>query len=240
MAIFTATPNPAAFGDRVNFDGRGSTHPNPAVGRIVLWEWDYDFNATNGFVPRLTGSTASRIYPSSPKTNYTVMLRVDDFGNFGFYTQGILIGKPTTPIIDRPAAARPGVKPVTTNMTPTFRWTADPATYDLELFRITGTSRVQVFPLVSLTTKTYTPTTPLTMGEYELIVTSRNNSFSSPSAAYRFLVGGMSGLAPTGNAFDVTPELPVGNGRWIFKVRTEGSTRAADGCRRRHSGSIHF
>ncbi len=224
VAIFTATPNPAAFGDRVNFDGRGSTHPNPAVGRIVLWEWDYDFNATNGFVPRLTGSTASRIYPSSPKTNYTVMLRVtDNFGNFGFYTQGILIGKPTTPIIDRPAAARPGVKPVTTDLTPTFRWTADPATYDLELFRITGTSRVQVFPLVSLTTKTYTPTTPLTMGEYELIVTSRNNSFSSPSAPYRFLVGGMSGLAPTGNTFDVTPKfrwgMVVGSSRYELKVR---------------------
>ncbi len=60
VAIFTATPNPAAFGDRVSFDGRGSTHPNPAVGTIVLWEWDYDFNSNNGFVPRLTGSVTSR------------------------------------------------------------------------------------------------------------------------------------------------------------------------------------
>ena len=224
VAIFTATPNPAAFGDRVSFDGRGSTHPNPAVGTIVLWEWDYDFNATNGFVPRLTGSTASRIYPSSPKTNYTVMLRVtDNFGNFGFFSREIVIGKPTTPVIDRPAAARPGVKPVTTDLTPTFRWTADPATYDLELFRITGTSRVPVFPLVSLTTKTYTPTTPLAMGEYELIVTSRNNSFSSPSAPYRFLVGGMSGLAPTGDTFDLTPKFRwnsvAGSSRYELQVR---------------------
>ena len=224
VAIFTATPNPAAFGDRVSFDGRGSTHPNPAVGTIVLWEWDYDFNATNGFIPRLTGSTTSRIYPSSAKTNYEVMLRVtDNFGNFGFYSRNIIIGKPTTPVIDRPAAARPGVKPVTTDLTPTFRWTADPATYDLELFRITSTGKVPVFPLVSMTTKTYTPTTPLTMGEYELIVTSRNNTFSSPSAPYRFIVGGMSGLAPTGNTFDLTPKFQwgavIGSSKYELKVR---------------------
>lgn len=224
VAIFTASPNPAAFGDRVAFDGRGSTHPNPAVGVIVLWEWDYDFNATNGFVPRLTGSTASRIYPSSAKTDYTVMLRVtDNFGNSGSFSRVIVIGRPTTPIIDRPAAARPGVKPVTTDLTPTFRWTADPATYDLELFKITNTGRVQVFPLVSLTTKTYTPTTPLTMGEYELIVTARNSSFSSPSAPYRFLVGGMSGLAPKGNTFDLTPKFSwgsvIGSSRYELQVR---------------------
>lgn len=224
VAIFTATPNPAAFGDVVTFDGRGSTHPNPAVGRIVLWEWDYDYNVANGFVPRLTGSTTSRIYPSSPKTNYQVMLRVtDNFGNFGFFSREIIIGRPTTPVIDRPAAAAPGQRPVTTDLTPTFRWTADPAIYDLELFRINGTSRTQVFPLVSLTAKTFTPTTPLALGEYELIVTARNNSFSSPSAPYRFNVVAMSGLAPTGNTFDLTPNFRWasvgGSSRYELKVR---------------------
>ena len=224
VAIFTATPNPAAFGDRVTFDGRGSTHPNPAVGSIVLWEWDYDFIATNGFVPRLTGSTTTRIYPTSTKTNYRVMLRVtDNFGNFGFFYRDITIGRPTPPVIDRPGVAAPGQKPVTTDLTPTFRWTADPATYDVELFRITGTGKVAVFPLVSLTAKTFTPTTPLALGEYELIVTARNNSFSSPSIPYRFIVAGMSGLAPTGNTFDLTPNFRwasiSGSSRYELQVR---------------------
>lgn len=224
VAIFTASPNPAAFGDRVTFDGRGSTHPNPAVGRIVLWEWDYDFVAANGFVSRLTGSTATRIYPSSSKTDYRVMLRVtDNFGNVGFFSRDIVIGRPTTPVIDRPGVAAPGQKPVTTDRTPTFRWSADPATYDVELFRISGTNRVQVFPLVSLTTKTYTPTTPLALGEYELIVTARNSSHASPSAPYRFIVAAMSGLAPTGNTFDLTPNFRWatinGSSRYELKAR---------------------
>jgi hypothetical protein len=224
VAIFTATPNPAGFGDRVMLDGRGSTHPNPAVGTIVRWEWDYDFNATNGFVPRLTGSTTSRIYPESPKTNYRVMLRVtDNFGNFGFFHRDIVIGRPTTPVIDRPAAAAPGQTPVTTDRTPTFRWTADPAIYDLELFRITPSGNVQVFPLLSLTEKTYTPTTSLAAGEYQLIVTARNNSLSSPSAPYRFIVASMTGLAPTGNTFDLTPNFRWasigGSSRYELQVR---------------------
>ena len=224
VAIFTASPNPAAFDDRVTFDGRGSTHPNPAVGRIVAWDWDFDYNVSNGFVPRLSGSTASRIYPSG-KTVYLVMLRVtDNFGNVGFSAATpIIIGQPTTPVIVRPAASAAGVKPVTTDLTPTFRWNADPATYDLELFRITSTGRVPVFPLVSLTTKTFTPTTPLTLGEYELIVTARNSSFSSPSAPYRFIVARMSGLAPTGNTFDLTPKFTwariAGSSRYELKAR---------------------
>lgn len=222
VAIFTATPNPAGFGDRVVFDGRGSTHPNPAIGRIVLWEWDFDFNSANGFVPRLTGSTTSTIYPESSKTSYRVMLRVtDNFGNFGFFHRDIIIGRPTTPVIDRPAAAAPGQKPVTTDRTPTFRWTADPATYDVQLRRLTPT--VQEFSLISLTAKTYTPTTPLELGEYQLTVTARNNSLSSSSAPYRFIVASMSGLAPTGNTFDLTPNFRwasiAGSSRYELQVR---------------------
>ncbi|MFO0999420.1 MAG: hypothetical protein U0936_03720 [Planctomycetaceae bacterium] len=229
VAIFTATPNPAASGDRVSFDGRGSTHPNPAVGRIVLWEWDYDYNASNGFIPRLTGSTVSRIFPAPTKPSYTVRLRVtDNFGNVGFSEKVVIFGKPTTPVIDRPGVAVSGQTTVTTDRTPTFRWTADPANYDLELFNVTTGSRVPVFPLVTLTTKTYTPVQPLALGKYELVVTARNSQFSSPSAPYAFSVVAMSSLSPSQkagdtNLFDLTPKFSWakinGSSRYELKVR---------------------
>ena len=217
VAIFTATPNPASFGDRVTFDGRGSTHPNPAVGSIVLWEWDYDFNSGNGFVPRLTGSVVTRTYPVSAKTNYIVRLRVtDNFGNTGFIDKVVVIGAPTKPEVDRPGT-------FTTDRTPTFRWSADPATYDVELFNVTTGTRVPVFPRISMTAKTYTPTTPLALGKYELVVTARNSNFSTSSDAYKFTVTNVFGLVPSRNIFDVTPKFSwngvPGSSRYELKVR---------------------
>ncbi len=217
VAIFTATPNPAAFGDQVTFDGRGSTHPNPAAGSIVSWEWDYDFNSNNGFVARLSGSVVTRTYPVSAKTNYIVRLRVtDNFGNTGFIDKVVVIGAPTKPVIDRPGT-------FTTDRTPTFRWSADPATYDVELFNVTTGTRVPVFPLVTMTTKTFTPTTPLALGKYELVVTARNSNFSTSSDTYRFNVTKMSGLKPAGSVFDITPKFSwnaiPGSSRYELKVR---------------------
>ena len=223
VAIFTATPNPAASGDRVAFDGRASTHPNPAVGRIVLWEWDYDFNASSGFIPRLTGSTVSRIFPAPTKPSYIVRLRVtDNFGNVGFSEKVVVFGRPTTPVINSPGVVFSGQTTVTTDRTPTFRWTADPANYDLELFNVTSGSEIPVFPLVTLTTKTYTPSQPLALGRYKLVVTARNSEFSSPSAPYFFSVVAMSSLAPSQkagdpNIFDLTPKFS-----W---AKINGSTR---------------
>lgn len=217
VAIFTATPNPASFGDPVTFDGRGSTHPNPAAGSIVLWEWDYDYNSNNGFVPRLTGSVVTRIYPVSAKTNYIVRLRVtDNFGNTGFLDKVVVIGAPAKPVIERPGV-------YTTDLTPTFRWSADPATYDLELFNVTNGGRVPVFPLVTLTARTFTPTTRLAFGQYELVVTARNSDFSTASDPFFFTVRKMVGLTPTTNIFDTTPKFSWiginGSSRYELKVR---------------------
>ena len=217
VAIFTASPNPAAFNDQVTFDGRGSTHPNPAAGSIVAWEWDYDFNSNNGFIPRLSGSVVTRTYPVSAKTNYIVRLRVtDNFGNTGFIDKVVVIGAPTKPVIESPSK-------FTTDRTPTFRWSANPATYDVELFNVTTGTRVPVFPLVTMSTKTFTPTTPLALGSYELVVTARNSTFSTSSDAYRFNVTKMSGLQPAGSIFDITPKFSwnaiPGSSRYELKVR---------------------
>jgi hypothetical protein len=180
VAIFTTTPNPAGFDDTITFDGRGSTHPNPAVGSIVLWEWDFDFNGS-AFVTRATGSRVTRKYPVG-KTEYIVALRVtDNFGNTDIELKTLRFDAPMSPVIVRPGT-------VTTDLTPTFRWTGDPGTYDLELFRINGTTEVPVFPLVTLTSQTFTPTSPLALGNYKLRITARNSNFTSPSVSHVFKV----------------------------------------------------
>jgi hypothetical protein len=215
VAIFTTTPNPAGFDDTITFDGRGSTHPNPAVGSIVLWEWDFDFNGS-AFVTRATGSRVTRKYPVG-KTEYIVALRVtDNFGNTDIELKTLRFDAPMSPVIVRPGT-------VTTDLTPTFRWTGDPGTYDLELFRINGTTEVPVFPLVTLTSQTFTPTSPLALGNYKLRITARNSNFTSPSVSHVFKVGTMYNLAPSGSIFDVTPKFSwgavPGSSRYELKVR---------------------
>jgi hypothetical protein len=41
IAVATANPNPAACGDNITFDGRGSDHAHPDI-RVVSWAWDLD------------------------------------------------------------------------------------------------------------------------------------------------------------------------------------------------------
>lgn len=69
VAAFTMTPLTATVGQRVDFDGMGSTDPD---GIIMAWDWDLDGNGTfetSGATPNHTYSAAGTV---------TVRLRVTD------------------------------------------------------------------------------------------------------------------------------------------------------------------
>jgi len=216
-ANFTANPNPAGRNEVVTFDGRASAHPNAATGSIVKWEWDFDWNPTN-LAPSLpltdpnynpteyftldaVGSTTTHKYTDLVRTIYTVRLIVtDNFGNKGFIDKTVVVGVPTKPIILRPYA-------VTTDLTPEIRWQASPATYRLQLFNVTSGSRVVVLDLNNLSAASYTPSSNLTAGRYEVIVTARNSSGSTASDSYFFDITRLALTSPVGATFDTTPNF---------------------------------
>ncbi len=71
VANFTVTPNPAACGQVVGFDGSASY---ASSGRsIVLYEWDFDYNGN--FTTDAVGSMVAHSYPLG---TYTAALRVTD------------------------------------------------------------------------------------------------------------------------------------------------------------------
>ncbi|MDX6656438.1 MAG: hypothetical protein QOH62_1231 [Solirubrobacteraceae bacterium] len=72
IASFTATPNPAAPGDTVQFDASGTHDP---VGNIVKYEWDLDGNGT---FETDTGSTPAASHVYATRGAYPVSLRVTD------------------------------------------------------------------------------------------------------------------------------------------------------------------
>lgn len=211
VAIFTANPNPAGLNELVTFDGRGSTHSNPQQGSIVAWYWDFDFNPTgaavnpadpyDGFTQDATGSTATRTYTDGSRTNYTVRLIVQDNNNvLSYIDQVVVVGIPTKPVIQRPFA-------VTSDLTPEIRWTASPATYRLQLFNVSTGTRVSVLDRTGLTAKSFTPTTALAAGQYEVVVTATNASGSSVSDSWFFSVVRMNLTSPVGPTFDITPKF---------------------------------
>ena len=217
IAIFTATPNPAGLSQPVTFNGTASTHPNPATGRIVSWEWDFDYTLENGFTPDAVGSTVTHSFTDVNRTSYTVRLVVtDNFGVSDLIDQVITIGLPTKPIIQRPGL-------VTTDRTPLFRWTADPTIYRLQLFNVTSGTRVSVLNLTNLTATTYTPATNLALGRYELVITSINGSGGTPSDSYLFRVAPVTLSGPLNNTFDLTPVFNwsniAGSSRYELRVR---------------------
>ena len=226
VALFTATPNPAGLSQPVTFNGTSSTHPNPATGRIVSWEWDFDYIAANGFTPDAVGSTVTRAFTDANRVSYVVRLVVtDNFGNKGFIDKVITIGVPTKPVIQRPSA-------VTTDRTPLFRWAADPTIYRLQLFNVTTGTRVSVLNLTNLTATSYTPTTNLALGNYELVITSINGSGSTPSDSYFFRVAAVTLNGPVNNTFDLTPVFNwsniAGSSRYELRVRRVLPTVAED------------
>ncbi|MFO0977216.1 MAG: ubiquitin-activating E1 FCCH domain-containing protein [Planctomycetaceae bacterium] len=211
VAIFTANPNPAGLNELVTFDGRGSTHSNPQQGSIVAWYWDFDFNPTgavvnpadpyDGFTQDATGSTATHTYTDNSRTVYTVRLIVKDNNNvLSYVDQTMVVGVPTKPVIQRPFA-------VTSDLTPEIRWTASPAQYRLQVFNVTTGSRVSVLDRTGLTAKSFTPTSALTAGQYEVVVTATNASGSSVSDSWFFSVVRMNLTSPVGSTFDTTPKF---------------------------------
>ena len=214
LALFVATPNPAGLNETITFDGSKSTLPNPAVGRITLWEWDFDWNPLNvaptrpltdpnydpneNFTRDATGVSTTHKYTDVSRTSYIVRLIVtDNLGNKGFADKVVTVGRPSTPLILRPFA-------VTSDLTPTFSWQASPATYRLTLDNVT-TGQNNVINVGGLTTTRYTPPTNLAPGRYRATVTATNGSGSSTSLPYLFDITRLSLTSPVGATFDTTP-----------------------------------
>ncbi len=226
IALFVATPNPAGLNELITFDGSKSTLPNPAVGRITLWEWDFDWNPLNlsptkpltdptynpneYFTQDATGFSQTHRYTDVTRTSYIVRLIVtDDSGKKGFFDKVVTVGKPTAPIILRPFA-------VTSDLTPTITWQSSPATYRLRVDNTT-TGQINVINVGSLTTNSYTPPANLTPGHYVATVTATNGSGTTTSVPYPFEVTRLTLTSPVGATFDTTP---------VFKWnKLEGSSR---------------
>jgi hypothetical protein len=220
VALFTATPNPTGLNEIVTFNGSTSTHPNPAAGSIVLWEWDFDWNPNNvaptkpltdptynpyeNFTQDTTGVSPTHAYSNPARTSYIVRLIVtDNFGNKGFKDTTVTVAPPTKPVVSRPF-------PVTTDLTPTITWQGSPAKYGLKVDKVVVvsnviTSRTNVINLSNLTSTSYTPSSNLAIGRYEVTVTSTNGSGTTTSNLYYFDITQLNLTTPTGSTFDTTP-----------------------------------
>ena len=214
VALFVATPNPAGRDEVITFNGITSTHPNPAVGRIVTWQWDFDWNPGNiaptlpltdpaynpyeNFTIDATGVSQTHAYSNTSRTSYITRLIVtDNFGNRGFVDRVITVGEPSKPVIQRPFTH-------TSDLTPTITWQGSPATYQIRVDNFT-TGQLNVINVSNLTTASYTPTTKLTPGRYKVTVIATNGSGTSTSDAYFFNITQPVPTSPTGTTFDITP-----------------------------------
>ncbi|MDA1231465.1 MAG: hypothetical protein O2856_11875, partial [Planctomycetota bacterium] len=214
LALFVATPNPAGLNELITFNGGSSTHPNPALGFIRTWQWDFDWNPTNvaptrpltdplydpyeNFTEDATGVSPTHAYSDPAKFSYTVRLIVtDNFGNKGFVDKIVTVGKPTKPVVLRPFE-------FTTDQTPTISWQASPGTYRLRVDNFT-TGQLDVINVGNLTANNYTPSTKLTPGRYKVIVSATNGSGTSTSDAYFFNVTLIALASPSGSTYDITP-----------------------------------
>jgi len=214
VALFVATPNPAGLNEVITFNGTTSTHPNPAVGRIVTWQWDFDWNPTGlaqavpptdpaydpyqYFTIDATGISPTNAYSNAARSSYTVRLIVtDNFGNKGFVDRVVTVGIPSKPVILRPFAN-------TSDLTPTITWQASPAKYQIRIDNVT-TGQLNVINVSNLTTASYTPATRLTLGRYRVTVIATNGSGSSTSDAYFFNVTQPALTSPVGTTYDITP-----------------------------------
>jgi len=74
LAVMTASPNPAAYGQLVTFDGSASSHGRPDRS-IVQYEWDFDYDGAS-FTTDATGVTTTHAYALFG--TYTAALRVTD------------------------------------------------------------------------------------------------------------------------------------------------------------------
>jgi hypothetical protein len=198
----------------IRFDGGGSTHPNPALGFIRKWEWDFDWNPTNAaptvplsnpaydpyerFTEDATGVSPTHSYTNPNRTSYTVRLIVtDNFGNTGFIDTIVRVGQPTKPVVLRPFN-------VTSDLTPTISWDASPGNYQLRVDNI-ATGEQNIINVSNLTATNYTPTSDLKPGRYRARVTSTNGSGSTSSEYYLFQVKRVILSSPGDSTYDITP-----------------------------------
>ena len=196
VAIILATPNPAGVGEFVNFDASNSTHTlEPGTGRIVTYEWDFDYDGIT-FNVEQTGITTTHAYPTLGSR--TVGLRVtDNTGATDIQTIVISVNVPSPPTIIAPFSGG------TSDLTPTIKWVAGTGTFSLE---VRNSSGVVVDSASGLTTTSYT-TVSLAPGIYTVTVTASNASGTATSDVYQFEVIRISLTNPLNFdvEFDTTP-----------------------------------
>jgi hypothetical protein len=122
-------------------------------------------------VPNLTAATFTAT-TALPAGSYTVWVRAANAdGEFGSWSagRGFTIQAPAIPVITAPLGTQ-------NTQTPTFQWTASSGAvrYDLWVSNTT-TGADQVIRQQSLSTNTYTPSTPLTAGRYRFWVRAFNS-----------------------------------------------------------------
>jgi glycosyl hydrolase family 113/subtilase family protein/beta-agarase/YXIM esterase-like protein/Big-like domain-containing protein/PKD domain-containing protein len=74
VAVASATPNPAAPADTINFDGAASTHGHPGHA-LVAYEWDFDYDGAT-FDVDAVGQAPTHVYGAFG--TFTAALRVTD------------------------------------------------------------------------------------------------------------------------------------------------------------------
>ena len=199
VAIIQATPNPAGVNEFISFDGSSSTHTlEPGTGRIVSYEWDFNYDGTT-FDVEQTGITTTHSYPTLGSR--TVGLRVtDDTGATDIQTIVVSVNVPSPPTIIAPFSGG------TSDLTPTIKWVAGTGTFSLEVKNAAGDVVVSAS---GLTTTSYTPTTNLAPGIYTVTVTASNASGSATSDVYQFEVIRIALTDPLNFdvEFDTTPEF---------------------------------
>ena len=179
VALFSATPNPTGLNEPVSFNGSASTHPNPAAGSIVSWEWDFDWNPnqpsclTNPITIQVLHSGCDRI--NTPRTRTPmqphVLHRPPDCHR-QLWQQRVSSTR-LSPWAHRRNQSFQRPFSVTTDLTPTISWTGSPAKYGLKVDKVivvnsVVTSRTNVINLSNLSSTTYTPSSNLALGRYEV------------------------------------------------------------------------
>ncbi|MGV2339615.1 MAG UNVERIFIED_CONTAM: hypothetical protein LVR18_38320 [Planctomycetaceae bacterium] len=130
-------------------------------------QWYFDWpNLTPSLTTGGDVRTTSFTYNDTTRLSYTVRLVVTDSqGTSSFTEQQVLVGRPTVPVVQRPFT-------VTTDRTPEIRWSASPAKYKVILKRA-GSPDVTLAE--NLSTTSFTPTTDLALGNYNVVVIASNS-----------------------------------------------------------------
>jgi uncharacterized protein YkwD/predicted phage tail protein len=142
-----------------------------------------------------------------PAGNYQAMVRASTAAGTSAWSAAytFTITAPAVPAFTAPTGS-------TTNLTPTFAWTAstDAARYDLVVDNLT-TSQWQIIRQQNLTTNAFTPASSLPTGAYEAWVRAFNNAGNTAgwSAILNFTMALPAAPTPTGPAAVITTTTPT-------------------------------